>query len=193
MMERMARARGELEEVAYVALQARYARPPRERVAAASAWLRTLSNPHELIARGVLEAQGIEPSSAAVERAAEALREAFPTMTATLDVDAARRGARANVDALEKALEKASENSSSLAVRLSDCEATSRSVQEQCSDLIGQLAAERRHTTEALSDLGNARSVAQRLWASMPAEGKLQVFESDDGWLPHWVRSRQTD
>ena len=33
-----------------------------------------------------------------------------------------------------------------------------------------------------------ARQLAADLWASLPTETKVQIFERSSGWVPSWVR-----
>jgi len=36
-------------------------------------------------------------------------------------------------------------------------------------------------------DAEDARSVARRVWAAMPPDGRLAYFESGSSWLPQWI------
>lgn len=84
------------------------------------------------------------------------------------------------LNALQTELEAAVARIAEQQVRLKEYEGALESTREECIALQSEVS---QRSVEA----EDAQETARRLWAAMPAEGKVAYFESDE-WLPAWIK-----
>jgi len=136
---------------------------------------RTLSSAERTIAGELARAAALtvyqRPPKAKVERFRQAILETMSTSASPADTS--------NLERLKR-----------------DASAAGRKSQDKIDRLEAAVAAHGealRHERElAVSEsninIEDARRVARALWAVLPAESKVELFEADAPWLPEWLR-----
>lgn len=186
----MAQKRSELEQLAYAALSSQYSRPPSKRVTESANSLRKLlDTPGAFLAYAVLRAHHVYPSDERLKATAQAIQESYP------DPEELRQlvigGPR--IALLESQRAEAVANLRKAEITVAQSEKRLNALHSKCKSLEEQLASVQENAKQSSADLesalSEARDIAKQLWSIMPAEGKLRLIESDDDWLPRWVRS----
>ena len=181
----MARKRSELEELAYCALKAVYKRPPSKKVAESTLSLKAfLDNPRLFLAYAALRGYRTHPSDELVAQAARSIEQSFPDSDPLVELITEKP----RTDRLAAKLDQANTKLATTTAALQQSENLLKSLHEKSKELEEELASTQRQVREGETAVTEARSVAKLLWSSMPPEGKLKLFESDEAWLPRWVR-----